>query len=85
METIVIRKRNHSFGISVRPLFQSVKMTITEPIKITDEEKDREKQKAKEQQTLSQWWISLLVVIAIIIILIAVILIARFARILKMK
>lgn len=64
---------------------QSVKMTITEPVKITDEEKEREKQKAEEQQTLSQWWISLLVAIAIIIILIAVILIARFARILKMK
>ena len=64
---------------------QSVKMTITEPIKITDEEKEREKQKVEEQQTLSQWWISLLVAIAIIIILIAVILIARFARILKMK
>ena len=65
--------------------YQSVKMTITEPIKITDEEKEREKQKVEEQQTLSQWWISLLVAIAIIIILIAVILIARFARILKMK
>ncbi len=65
--------------------YQSVKMTITEPVKITDEEKEREKQKVEEQQTLSQWWISLLVAIAIIIILIAVILIARFARILKMK
>lgn len=65
--------------------YQSVKMTITEPIKITDEEKEREKQKVEEQQTLSQWWISLLVAIAIIIILIAVILIARFARILRMK
>ncbi len=64
---------------------QSVKMTIAEPKKITDEEKEREKQKVEEQQTLSQWWISLLVAIAIIIILIAVILIARFARILKMK
>ena len=65
--------------------YQSVKMTITEPVKITDEEKEREKQKVEEQQTLSQWWISLLVAIAIIIILVAVILIARFARILKMK
>ena len=65
--------------------YQSVKMTITEPVKITDEEKEREKQKVEEQQTLSQWWISLLVAIAIIIILIAVILIARFARILRMK
>ena len=64
---------------------QSVKMTIAEPNKFTDEEKEREKQKVEEQQTLSQWWISLLVAIAIIIILIAVILIARFARILKMK
>ena len=38
-----------------------------------------------EQQTLSQWWISLLVAIAIIVILIAVIVIARFARMLRMK
>ena len=65
--------------------YQSVKMTITEPVKITDEEKEREKQKVEEQQTLSQWWISLLVAIAVIIILIAVILIARFARMMRMK
>ena len=38
-----------------------------------------------EQQTLSQWWISLLVAIAIIIVLIAVIVIARFSRLLRMK
>lgn len=64
---------------------QSVKMTITEPKKITDEEKVKQEQEQKEQQTLSQWWISLLVAIAVIIILIAVILIARFARMMRMK
>lgn len=66
-------------------IYQDVRMTISEPVKITDEEKVKQEQEQKEQQTLSQWWISLLVAIAIIIILIAVILIARFARILKMK
>ena len=64
---------------------QSVKMTIAEPKKITDEEKVKQEQEQKEQQTLSQWWISLLVAIAVIIILIAVILIARFARMMRMK
>ena len=64
---------------------QSVKMTIAEPQKITDEEKVKQEQEQKEQQTLSQWWISLLVAIAVIIILIAVILIARFARMMRMK
>jgi hypothetical protein len=64
---------------------QSVKMTIAEPKKITDEEKVKQEQEQKEQQTLSQWWISLLVAIAVIIILIAVILIARFARLMRMK
>ena len=38
-----------------------------------------------EQQTLSQWWISLLVAIAIIVILVAIIVIARFSRLLRMK
>ncbi len=64
---------------------QSVTMTIAEPQKITDEEKIKQEQEQKEQQTLSQWWISLLVAIAVIIILIAVILIARFARMMRMK
>jgi hypothetical protein len=64
---------------------QSVKMTIAEPQKITDEEKLKQEKEQKEQQTLSQWWISLLVAIAVIIILIAVILIARFARMMRMK
>ena len=64
---------------------QSVRMTIAEPQKITDEEKLKQEQEQKEQQTLSQWWISLLVAIAVIIILIAVIVIARFARMMRMK
>ena len=39
----------------------------------------------KEQQTLSQWWVSLLVAIAFILIVLSVIVIARFSRMLKMK
>ncbi len=66
-------------------IYQDVRMTISEPVKITDEEKVKQEQEQKEQQTLSQWWISLLVAIAVIIILIAVILIARFGRLLRMK
>ena len=66
-------------------LYQDLKSSIAEPVKITDEEKLRQEQEQKEQQTLSQWWISLLVAIAVIIILIAIIVIARFARIMKMK
>ena len=38
-----------------------------------------------EQQTLSQWWISLLVAIAIIVILVTIIVIARFSRPLRLK
>ncbi len=66
-------------------LFQDLKCTIIEPQQMTDEEKLRQEQEQKDQQTLSQWWISLLVAIAVIIILIAVILIARFARMMRMK
>ena len=66
-------------------LFSDLKSVIAEPVKITDEEKVKQEQEQKEQQTLSQWWISLLVAIAVIIILIAVILIARFARMMRMK
>jgi hypothetical protein len=66
-------------------LYQDLKSAISEPVKITDEEKLKQEQEQKEQQTLSQWWISLLVAIAVIVILIAVILIARFARLLRMK
>ena len=66
-------------------IFQELKCSILEPQKQTDEEKLKQEQEQKEQQTLSQWWISLLVAIAVIIILIAVILIARFARMMRMK
>ncbi len=65
--------------------YQDLRMTIAEPVKVTDEEKAKQEQEQKEQQTLSQWWISLLVAIAVIIILIAIILIARFARVMRMK
>ncbi len=64
---------------------QDLKMTITEPVKITDAEKERMEKEQKEQQTLSQWWVSLLVAIAIIVILVAIIVIARFSRLLRMK
>lgn len=66
-------------------LYQDLKGTILEPVKITDEEKERQEKEQKEQQTLSQWWISLLVAIAIIVILVAIIVIARFSRLLRMK
>lgn len=66
-------------------IYQDLKSTIQEPVQITDEEKVKQEQEQKEQQTLSQWWISLLVAIAVIIILIAIILIARFARMMRMK
>ena len=66
-------------------LYQDLKGTILEPVKITDEEKERQLKEQKEQQTLSQWWVSLLVAIAIIVILVAVIVIARFSRLLRMK
>ena len=66
-------------------IYQELKCSILEPQKQTDEEKLKQEQEQKEQQTLSQWWISLLVAIAVIIILIAVILIARFARMMRMK
>jgi hypothetical protein len=65
--------------------YQDLKMTIAEPVKITDEEKARQEQERKDQQTLSQWWISLLVAIAIIIVLVAIILITRFARLMRIK
>ena len=64
---------------------QNVTSELIEPLKLTDEEKLRQEQEQKEQQTLSQWWISLLVAIALIVILVASILITRFARLMKMK
>ncbi len=65
--------------------YLSVKMTIKEPVKQTDEEKERERQKVEEQNLLSQWWVSVLIGIAVICILIAVLVISRFTRMLKMK
>ncbi len=60
-------------------------MAIKEPVKQTDEEKERERQKVEEQNLLSQWWVSVLIGIAVICILIAVLVISRFARMLRMK
>lgn len=65
--------------------YLSVKMAIKEPVKQTDEEKERERQKVEEQNLLSQWWVSVLIGIAVICILIAVLVISRFARMLRMK
>ena len=65
--------------------FQSLRTTIQAPVEITDEEKAKREKEQKEQQTLSQWWVSLLVSIAFILILLSLIVIARFTRMLKMK
>ena len=63
----------------------SLKMNIAEPKKQTDEEKEREQKKIEEQNTLSQWWVSLLIGIAVICILIAILVITRFSRMMRMK
>ena len=65
--------------------FQHLQTNIQAPVKITDEEKEKQEREQKEQQTLSQWWVSLLVAIAFILIILSVIVIARFTRMLKMK
>lgn len=62
-----------------------LKMEIAEPIRITDEDKEKLEQEAKEQETLSQWWISLLFGIAIIAILVAIIIVGKFSRMMKMR
>ena len=63
----------------------SARLRIDEPQAKTDAEKERERQKVEEQQTLSRWWVSVLIGIAIVCILIAAIVIAKFMRMLKMK
>ena len=63
----------------------SLRIQINEPEVKTDAEKERERQKVEEQQTLSKWWVSVLIGIAVICILIAAIVIAKFMRMLKMK
>ena len=65
--------------------FQSLRTTVQAPVVQTDEEKAKQEKEQKEQQTLSQWWVSLLVSIAFILIVLSVIVIARFSRMLKMK
>lgn len=65
-------------------LTQNLDITIEEPKPITDEEKEKQEQEQKEQQTLSQWWVSLLIAIAAILVLVALIVIAKFSRMLKM-
>ncbi len=63
----------------------NVRMTILEPVKQTDAEKEKEKQKIEEQHVVSQWWISLLIGIALIAILVCVIIIGKFARMMRIK
>lgn len=58
---------------------------ILEPVKVTDEEKKAAEEKAEEQATLSQWWVSLLIGLAIIAILAAVIIVGKFSRMMKMR
>ena len=65
--------------------YQSLRTTIEAPVVQTDEEKAKREKEQKEQQTLSQWWVSLLVAIAFILVILSVIVIARFSRMLKMK
>ena len=60
-------------------------MEILEPVKITDEEQEKLEEEAKEQETLSQWWVSLLFGIAIIAVLVAVIIVGKFSRMMKMR
>ena len=63
----------------------SLRMTIQEPQKQTDEEKEREQKKIEEQKTLSQWWVSLLIGIAAIALLVSMIVIGKFSRMMRMK
>ncbi len=65
--------------------FQSITSELMEPMKLTDEEKAKREAEAKEQQTVSQWWVSLVLMLAVISILAASIIIARFARQMRMK
>ena len=65
--------------------YQQLHTTVQAPVVQTDEEKAKKEKEQKEQQTLSQWWVSLLVSIAFILIVLSVIVIARFSRMLKMK
>lgn len=66
-------------------LTQDLDITIEEPKPITDEEKEKQEQEQKEQQTLSQWWVSLLIAIAAILVLLSLIIISKFTRMLKMR
>ena len=65
--------------------YQQLQATVQAPVEVTDEEKAKQEKEQKEQQTLSQWWVSLLVSIAFILIILSAIVIARFTRMLKMK
>lgn len=66
-------------------LTQDLDITIEEPKPITDEEKEKQEAEQKEQQTLSQWWVSLLIAIAAILVLLSLIIISKFTRMLKMR
>lgn len=60
-------------------------MNLLEPVKITDVEQEKLEEEAKEQETLSQWWVSLLFGIAIIAVLVAVIIVGKFSRMMKLR
>ncbi len=62
-----------------------LKIEILEPVKETDEEKEKAEKEAEEQKTLSQWWVSLLFGLAIIAILTSIIIIGKFSRMMKMR
>lgn len=62
-----------------------LKIEILEPPKQTDEEKLKEQEKAEEQETLSQWWVSLFFGFAIIAVLVAMIIVYKFARLARMR
>ena len=62
-----------------------VSTTLTEPVKVTDEEKQKQEEALARQKSFSQWWVSLLVGLAVIAILVAVIVVRRVLRELRMR
>lgn len=65
--------------------YMDLSIELQEPVKITDVEKEQQEQEAREQETLSQWWVSLLFGIAIIAVLISIIIVGKFSRMMRMR
>jgi hypothetical protein len=65
--------------------YANSQINIAAPIIVTDEEKAKQAQEAKEQQTVASWWVSLLIGFAAIAILVSVIIVSKFSRMMKMK